>query len=336
MKTMAQVIASCGLALLACLAQPHASLAQPAAPVTLKIGISYPGVEDMPLYVAQREGYLRDEHLAVELIALSSGDKIAFALLGQSIELAVYTPDWFIRAMDKSDAKLKVVLGSTNDLIFNLIVAKEIGSYADLKGKRIGVSTIKAADAYLVRKMMAAHGMAESDYILIQAGSSPDRAAALKAGSLSGTLLTPPSDQRILDEGGFERLDLSSSVLSHYAWQSSTVREDWARANKPVLVGYIRAWIKGSRWLRDPKNEAATLEIMARELRLPEIYARSLYDRYYGPQALGVTPDGVLDVAGYQALLKDLADQGQIAAPPSPPDRYVDTSYWEEARRTIP
>ena len=323
------------LAMLAWLGASATAAAQQGQPVKIKIGISYPGVEDMPLYVAERQGWLRDEHIAVELIALASGDKIAFALLSQSIELAIYTPDWFIRAMDKADNKLKVVLGSTNDLIFSLITAKDIASYADLKGKRIGVSTIKAADAYLVRKMMAAHGLAESDYVLIQAGSSPDRAAGLMVGSLAGTLLTPPSDERVLDEGGFARLDLSSSVLSHYAWQSSTVREDWAKANRATLVGYIRSWIKGARWLRDPKNHDEIIAIMDQELKMPARYAQSLYDRYYGPNALGVTPDGVLDLEGYRALLKDLADQGQIAAPPSPPERYVDTGYWQEARRSI-
>jgi ABC-type nitrate/sulfonate/bicarbonate transport system substrate-binding protein len=335
MKLLARSIGLLFLALLAWFATPGAADAQPVKPVTVKIGISYPGVEDMPLYVAERQGWFRDEHLAVELIALASGDKIAFALLSDSIELAIYTPDWFIRAMEKSDTKLKVVLGSTNDLIFSFITAKEIASYADLKGKRIGVSTIKAADSYLVRKMMAAHGLAESDYILIQAGASPDRAAGLKAGSLAGTLLTPPSDERVLDEGGFARLDLSSSVLSHYAWQSSTVRETWAKANRATLVGYIRSWIKGSRWLRDPKNHDEIIAIMDRELKMPPRYAQSLYDRYYGANALGVTPDGVLDAEGYRALLKDLADQGQIAAPPSPPERYVDSGYWDEARRSI-
>jgi hypothetical protein len=74
---------------------------------------------------------------------------------------------------------------------------------------------------------------------------------------------------------------------------------------------------------------------MEKELKLPERYARSLYDRYYGPEALGVTPDGQLDVEGYRALLKDLADQGQIGSPTAPPEKYIDTSYWAEARASL-
>lgn len=150
------------------------ALAEGKAPAKIIVGTSYPGIDAIPIYVAREQGYFRDENVAVDLISLATGDKIAFALLGGSINIARYTPDWIIRAIEKGGSKLKIVLGSNNTLLFSLIAAKDIQSYADLKGKRIGVSTIAAADATLVKRMFAAHGLAPADYILIQAGSSPN------------------------------------------------------------------------------------------------------------------------------------------------------------------
>src|SRR4051794_22202513 len=155
---------------------PHA-LAQNATPAKITVGTSYPGIDVMPIYVAREQGYFREENISVDLISLATGDKIAFALLGGSIDIARYTPDWIIRAIEKGGSKLKIVLGANNTLVFSLIAAKDVESYADLKGKRLGVSTIAAADATIFKRMMAAHGMGPSDYILIQAGSSPERAA---------------------------------------------------------------------------------------------------------------------------------------------------------------
>lgn len=311
------------------------ALAQDAAPVTIKVGTSYPGIETMPIYVAREQGYFRNEHLAVDLISLATGDKIAFAILGGSIDVARYTPDWIIRAIEKGGSNLKIVLGTSNSLIFSLVATNEVKSYSDLKGKRIGVSTIAAADASLVIKMLAARGLNKGEYSLIQAGSSPERAAALKAGSLAATLLTPPIDQRIIDEGGFKRLDLSTDVITRYAWGAEAVREDWARANRATLVAYMRAWIKASRWQRDPSNKEDVIRILAREARADDHYARGMYDLYYGRNSIAVGKDGELDLIGYQALLNDMIERGQIDLKASAPEKYIDATYWEEARKTI-
>jgi ABC-type nitrate/sulfonate/bicarbonate transport system substrate-binding protein len=310
--------------------------AQEAAPVTIKVGTSYPGTETMPIYVAREQGYFREERLSVDLISLATGDKIAFAILGGSIEIARYTPDWIIRAIEKGGSKLKIVLGSSNSLIFSLVASNEVKSYSDLKGKRIGVSTIAAADASLVIKMLAARGLSKGEYSLIQAGSSPERAAALRAGSLAATLLTPPIDQRIIDEGGFHRLDRSTDVIKRYAWGAEAVREDWARANRATLVAYMRAWIKASRWQRDPANKEEVIRILAREAKVDDHYARGMYDLYYGPGSIAPGKDGELDLVGYQALLADMVERGQLESPTPAPEKFVDSTYWDEARKTLP
>lgn len=324
----------CGAALI-CLPFIVGAVAQDAGVATLKVGTAYPGPESMPVYLAQDNGYFRDEHLSVSVTYLSTGDKIAYALLSGSVDIARYTPDWFIRAVMKGGSNVKIVLGSANILTFSLIVPNTVKSYADLRGKRIGVSTIAAADTSVVIKMLAAHGLKRSEYSLIQAGSSPERAAALRAGSLGATLLSPPADQRLMDDGGFKRLDISTNVIPHYAWGAETVREDWAKANRPKLVAYMRAWIKAYRFLHDPSNKEAVIKLLARESKIDDRYARTTYDIYYGPNATVPAKDGKLDKLDYQVMIADMVERGQIDPSPPSPDKFIDTSYWEEAERTL-
>jgi len=335
MRCKLWVAAIASSAVLACPIHLPKALAEDGAPAKITVGTSYPGIDAMPIYIAREQGYFRDEKVSVDLISLATGDKIAFALLGGSIDIARYTPDWIIRAIEKGGSKLKIVLGANNTLVFSLIANNDVQSYGDLKGKRIGVSTIAAADATLAKKMLAAHGLGPADYILIQAGSSPERAAALRAGSLSATLLTPPVDQKVLDEGSIKRLDLSTNVVSHYAWGGEAVREEWARANKTTLLAYMRAWIKAARWAHDPNNKEGAVRILARETKIEDRYARTMYETYLGPESLAVAKDGELDVPGFQALLKDMVDQGQIGPAVPAPEKYLDSSYWEEARGSL-
>jgi ABC-type nitrate/sulfonate/bicarbonate transport system substrate-binding protein len=229
----------------------------------------------------------------------------------------------------KRGGKLKIVLGASNDLIFSLMAPKTIIGYADLKGKRIGISTLAAADATLVRKMMAAHGLGPRDYDLIPAGSTPERAAALRAGSLSATVLTPPEDQRMIDEG-YVRLDISTNVVKNYAWGGQSINEAWASKNHSMLVGYLRGWIRGARWLRNPANKDEAIAILMRETRMNDHFAHAMYDFYFGPNASPVLPDGAIDIAGYNALIEDMAAQGQLPTPPPKADKYIDSSYLAE------
>jgi len=323
-------------ATLACLSVFSGAFAGPSDLGTLKFGTSYPGAESMPVYVAQQNGYFRDEHLSVEVTYLATGDKLAFALLGGAIDVARYTPDWFIRAIAKGGSDLRIVLGSANALTFSLVVPNTLKDYAALKGKRIGVSTIAAADTSVVMKMLAAHGVKQGEYNLIQAGSSPERAAALRAGSLGATLLTPPTDQRVIDDGGFKRLDISTNVIPHYAWGSETVRADWARANRLKLIGYMRAWIKAFRFLHDPGNREGVIKLLAKETKVDEHYARGMYDSYYGPGAISVEKDGKLDLAGYQVMINDMVERGQLDPPAPTPENFVDATYWEAAEGALP
>jgi ABC-type nitrate/sulfonate/bicarbonate transport system substrate-binding protein len=335
MKLLSRIFAILGNAALSCLWCAPVLLAQDAAPATIKYAIPFPEVELMPLYAARDQACFRDEKLAVEVYALSSGDKITLALVSGSIDIAIYTPDWFVRAIEKGDAPIRIVIGGSNVPVYSLIVAKEIASYADLKGKRIAVSTVKASDAYLIRKMLAAHGLKEPDYGLIQAGSSADRAAALKAGSVSATLMIPPFDQRMVDEEGLKRLDVSTSVVTHYAWLSQAVRQDWARSNKAALIGFIRCWIKGTRWLYEPKNKDAAIRILSKELKIENRFAQIAYDTYFASKAVTVAKDGEVDLVGLQEIINAIAEQGDVGPPIPKAEKYLDLSYWEEARKTL-
>jgi ABC-type nitrate/sulfonate/bicarbonate transport system substrate-binding protein len=335
MKKLGRISAILGSVTLSCLSCATGALAQGATTATIKYAIPFPQTEMMPLFAAQDQACFRDENLAVEVFALSAGDRITLALVSGSIDIAIYTPDWFVRAIEKGDAPIRIVLGGSNVPVYSLIVAKEIASYADLKGKRIAVSTVKASDAYLIRKMLAAHGLKEADYGLIQAGSSAERAAALKAGSVSATLIIPPFDQRLVDEEGFKRLDVSTSVVTHYAWLSQAVRQDWARANKASLVGFIRCWIKGTRWLYDPKNKDAAIRLLAKELKIENRFAQIAYDAYFASKTVTVAKDGEVDLVGLQEIINAVAEQGDIGPPTPKAQKYLDLSYWEDAHKSV-
>jgi ABC-type nitrate/sulfonate/bicarbonate transport system substrate-binding protein len=332
MNMMFRAFALIGMAATVSLAS--GAMAQSSPPAMVRLGIAYPEPEVLPFFVAQEKGFFREENIASEMISLNSGDKIAFALLGGSVELAIYTPDWIVRAIEKGGGDLKIVLGGSNVPQYSLLVPNEIQSYADLKGKRFAVSTIKASDTYLLKRMLAANGLKDTDTILIQAGSSPERAAALRNGSVSGTLMIPPLDQIVVDDGRFKRLDYSAKTISRFTWKAQATRQEWAKANRAVLVRYMRAWIKGTRWMRDPANKEEALKLLTKHIRYTDQYARISYDLLYSENG-SVARDAAIDFPGLQEVVNSVVAQGDLPPPAPDAKKYVDTSYWDEAEKSL-
>lgn len=329
--TLCMLFLSAAVMLLWSASSAHAQAT--AKSVTIKYALPTPEAEFLPLYAGRDKGYFRGENLDIDVYTLSTGDKMTVALIGGSVDIASYTPDPFMRAMEK-DAPIKIFMGHSNVPVYSLVVRVDINSYADLKGKRIGVSNLKASDAYITRKMLAANGLQERDYVLIQAGSSSERAAALRAGSVSGTLIIPPFDQRVVDEG-YKRLDVTSNVIERYTWLSHAVREDWARANRPTMLAFIRAWVRGTRWAYDPRNKSESIKLLAKELKLEDRYARPLYEMYFESKNIIIAKDGEVDMAGLQAVIDAMAEQGDFKPPIPRPEKYVDLSYWREAVKNL-
>lgn len=335
--TMNRIVTLCKLFLVATVillwsaSSAHAQAA--GKPVIIKYALPTPEAEFLPLYAGRDKGIFQRENLDFDVYTLSTGDKMTVALIGGSVDIASYTPDPFMRAMEK-DAPIKLFMGHSNVPVYSLVVRGDINSYTDLKGKRLGVSNLKASDAYILRKMMAAKGFQERDYVLIQAGSSSERAAALRAGSVSGTLLIPPIDQRVVDEG-YKRLDVTSNVIERYNWLSHAVKEDWARANRPTMLAFIRGWVRATRWVYDPTNKSESIRLLEKELKLENRYARPLYEMYFESKNIIIAKDGEMDMAGLQAVIDAMAEQGDLKPPLPRPDKYVDLTYWREAVKNL-
>ena len=45
------------------------------------------------------------------------------------------------------------------------------------------------------------------------------------------------------------------------------VNREWAQKNRETLVAYLRAWLKGMSWVKDPANRDA-IKVVATEIKL--------------------------------------------------------------------
>ena len=112
--------------------------------ITLRYGqnaASAGSLSSLPLTVAERKGFFVREGLNLEVIPIAGGtDRIVAALDKGEIDTGKNATPYLIQAVLKGSDAVAIVAQTTNP-VYSLIVRPEIKSFADLKGKVLGLST---------------------------------------------------------------------------------------------------------------------------------------------------------------------------------------------------
>jgi ABC-type nitrate/sulfonate/bicarbonate transport system substrate-binding protein len=154
-----------------------------------------------------------------------------------------------------------------------LISRPEFKTVQDLRGKRLGVSTLFGTDQLAAEEMMQSKGLNPGAMQVIALGDAPVRVQALRTGLVEAIAMNSPHDLALI-KSGYNALagpqDLKRSLpLAGLAVKDSLPKE------KPALIKHaLRAVLKAHRFILDNKQE--TTRIMMQWLsQPPEAAARS-------------------------------------------------------------
>ena len=301
------------------------------APVTLEV-IAFPGAPNLPIFVAQEKGFFTEAGVTVNLtttpnsafqaenlaagkfqIAGTAFDNVVAYQEGQGA-VAIANPDFF------------AFMGATQiELAF--VVAPEVASYADLKGKSLALDALSTGFAFVLYEMLKRGGLTASDYTMATVGATPQRWESVKAGTHAGTLTIEPFTS-IAKANGFKVLDTSTNLFPSYQGGSFAARRDWAAANPEAVKGFIKGYLAGLAWVLDPVNRAAATEILLG--KMPEIkppVAPKVMDSLLSPRS-GLTPGAKILPDGVTTVLNLRSQYGKGAMPLTDPAKYIDLRYF--------
>ena len=203
----------------------------------IKIASTGAGLSTLPLEVAARKGFFRDEGFDVLTITMRTNIAVN-ALLTRSVEFATPSTSAIKAASAGLPVKLVAVLLGRPD--YFLTVKKDVKSVRDLKGKRIAIGSYGAAADLALRAVAKQDGLdPDRDLVRLQMGGAAARYAALVSGSVDATILTLPYNLQA-ERAGYkdllwfgERLELPLSGLA--------VRDETIQKNPKQVHGMIRA-----------------------------------------------------------------------------------------------
>lgn len=279
------------------------------------------------VFQAQELGFFKTEGIDVESTRFDVTSQGVTALVTGAVHFASVTPDVAMLAAIKGQGDAVIVSNEVRIPTWDFMVQPEIKSYADLKGKVIGVSQLQSASTLNLRQLLRKHGLKDDDYTILQVGGTSKRYAALKSKQIAGALITEPVNFEAMDAGYrmlggvYEASKVPSVVLA--------VTRSWAKANEKTLVGLLRAIYKAQDWINNSANKKAAVDLMVRLSKAKQESVEKTYDKY--TKDLKVYNRGEIAPEVIKETLEDMAAIGAISKPIPNPEQFLDLSYRKKA-----
>ena len=252
----------------------------------IAVGIPTISISSGSFIVAREAGYYRDEGLEVELVVMRGAPAIQ-ALIGGSVPFASSGGASLLPIA--RGAPLRIVYTTFYRPMFWLYSKSDIRTIEDLRGKKIGVSSIGSGPDSLLRSVLKKHGLEGGrDVAILPTGPGTARFFSLKAGATDAAMLNEQA-ALMAQESGFLQLFSFTKGEEFVEVQGSIVLRDSLMDSDPQLVEkFVRGTLKGGLYLRD--NRAGSIAIHARVLKVNEEIATRIYDL----ARPGMTADGTV------------------------------------------
>jgi ABC-type nitrate/sulfonate/bicarbonate transport system substrate-binding protein len=301
--------------------------------------ICFPGAPNLPIFAADELGIFKKYDIEIDLTTTPSSIFQIENMMAGEFQIAGTAFDNIVAYQEGQGAveiaakpDLFAFMGATQ-IELSLVVAPEIESFDDLKGKSLALDALATGFAFILYRMLENAGLSLDDCPMIPVGATPDRWASVQSGEHAGTLTIEPFTAMARAQG-FHVLESSLATVEHYQGGVFATRRSWASNNEAALMGYISGYLDGLRWVLNPDNGEQAKEILLRNMpainpkAVNNVMAKLLSSK------TGLTPNGALLPAGIDTVLQLRSHYAQPAKVLGDPDRYVDLSYLEASRQS--
>ncbi len=310
-------------------AKPAASTAAAASGAkTVEVGTFPQAYINWPILAADKQGFFAAQGIKVDTKEIPQSSTLLQGLTTGQLNVVMTTPDTSMITVN-SGAPVIYIAVNQKPTTIDLVVTSKINSFADLKGKTLGVGQRDSTYALLAERMLLANGLKSSDYQFFSVASEPDRYASMQSGKLDGAFVGPPRNFQAVTDG-FHSLGLVAQYLQHDEFNGFVVNTPWATQNRSTVVGFLRAVSQADKWLADPANRDSAIDQFQGYVKLDRGLAVQSYDLMI-TKLHAFPPDMKIDPAAHQEWIDSFVERGVFTKPAPPLSKFIDESYLQEA-----
>ena len=259
------------------------SACTPSAPApteltTVDVCYSAKSASTVVLWYAQEKDIFAKYGLKINLEYIPSGSSAVAALIAGDVDICMVAGAGVVKAV-AADQDAVMIAGLFNKFIAGFFTTPDIQTPEDLIGKTLAISRPGSSSTVGTLLTLDEFGLTvDEDVTLVSVGNDPERFTAIKAGQVSGAVLSPPSSIYAEQEGYTLLFDLAASDID-YQFSGLATRRAFIESDRDIVVDFMKAIIEASAYLKaDPDDTKA---LLAKHLELDPVADQYIIDGSY-------------------------------------------------------
>ena len=259
------------------------------------------------------------------------------AVAAGGLEIAALGPSSLVLAVVNAHLEMRIIADLMQDGVTGLFSTwwavrtdGPIKDFSDMKGRQVAINALGAMTDMLLRTSMRQHGVADSDYTVIETNFA-NMLPMMENRKVDLVPVMPQFSHDFEAAGHYRSLFTLRELVGQSQVGMWTVRADFIAAHRAELVDFLEDYMRGQRWFLTPGNREEALAIaqaVTKESRASLDYVFTERDLYRSPDLVPSIPTVQKDIDW--ALSMKLLPAGLTVAP-----RYVDLSLVEEAKKRL-
>jgi NitT/TauT family transport system substrate-binding protein len=313
-----------------------------ADPVTLRIGWAQAPSQLTPLIAALATPHpeifphLGKSYVLEPMRFQGSTQQIAGLATGE-LAIASLGPSTFALAVLNAHLDLRIVADVMQDGVSGYFATYwavrtdgPIKRLEDMRHHRAAINALGAMTDMILRQTLRRHGVADSDYVVIEANFA-NMLALMEDRKVDVVPVMPQFSHDFMATGHYRALFDISDAVGRSQVGMWAMRADFIAAHRAQLVDFFADDIRATRWFLDPSHRTEALAIaqgVTKESLAALDYAFSKRDLYH-------SPDAMPDIAVVQKNIDQAVDFKLLPARLEVAPKYVDLTLIADAKARI-
>ena len=213
-----------------------------AAADTIRIAYSSVNPHALLVSLAEKRGLFAKYGLSSVVVYIPGGSTVVQTMMSGDVDLGQLTGAPGVAA-NLRGADILYIAMTDDRMGYQLATRKEIRNAADLKGKRLGISRFASSADFGTRTLLKRLGVDPKEVTILQIGNESDRLAALKSGTIDGSVFNAPFGS-VAKKFNFNILADAAALGIPYFNTGMCGSAKLLQKNEGRILNFLRAYVE--------------------------------------------------------------------------------------------